>query len=80
MALNRARQSKRMDSTEDITSELPSPEPTPEEKILQQERQTAVNQALNRLSFKERTLFSSKDGVERIDETAKNQAESRLKS
>ena len=47
-------------SAEDISSELPSPELSPEEQIIRQERQDAVRRALDRLSYKDRTLFYRK--------------------
>jgi len=59
-ALNRARQCKRLENTEDIPPELPSQEPTPEEAILQQERRNAINRALDHLSSKEKILFYRK--------------------
>lgn len=59
-ALNYKRNSKMHNSFEEIASNTPSPEPNPEEQIIQQERQTAVNRALQRLSPKDKTLFYRK--------------------
>ncbi len=59
-ALNRARQIKPVFSIDDISESTASPAPTPEEIILIRERQAAVNQALQQLSSKERTLFYRK--------------------
>lgn len=59
-ALNRTRTVSHLSSTEEIPENMPSPDPTTEELILQQERQAAVNRAIQQLSFKERTLFYRK--------------------
>lgn len=59
-ALNHARQNRRHGSPEPVSAETPSPEPTPEERILQQERQATLQQALQALSPKDRTLFYRK--------------------
>lgn len=59
-ALNHARQNRRHGNPDAVSSETPSPEPTPEERILQQERKTALQQALQQLSPSERTLFYRK--------------------
>ena len=45
---------------QDIPEDIPSSEPTPEEVILQKERQSAVKNALCRLSAKDRMLFYRK--------------------
>lgn len=59
-ALNKARQNKRFDVTEDIPEETPSLEPTPEEIVLKKERQFAIDSALNKLPKKDRVLFYRK--------------------
>lgn len=59
-ALNYKRNSKVHNSIEEIASDIPSPEPNPEEQIIQQERQTAINRALQRLSPKDKILFYRK--------------------
>lgn len=59
-ALNHARNISRRRSVEEISEDIPSSEPTPEEVILQKERQSAVNNALCRLSPKDRMLFYRK--------------------
>lgn len=59
-ALNRARRTAPLEHSEEIPEDTPSPEPTPEEAILRQERQAAVNRALQQLTSKERTLFYRK--------------------
>ena len=58
-ALNRARKLRREDSTE-LTPDIPSPEPTPEERVIQQERQAALVEALQYLGDRERMLFYRK--------------------
>lgn len=60
IALNKVRQNKRFDVTEDISEETPSLEPTPEEIVLKKERQSAVERALEQLSKKDRALFYRK--------------------
>ena len=47
-------------SVEEIASDIPSPELSPDEQIIRQERQAAVNRALQRLSPKDKTLFYRK--------------------
>ena len=59
-ALNYVRNISHRGSGEEIPENLPSPEPTPEEAMIRQERQAAVNQALRRLSSKDRVLFYRK--------------------
>lgn len=59
-AINYKRNSKVHNSIEEIASDIPSPEPNPEEQIIQQERQTAINRALQRLSPKDKILFYRK--------------------
>lgn len=59
-ALNRARQNKRVHTSQELAEEVRSDEPTPEELILQRERQAAVNLALRKLSPGERLLFYRK--------------------
>ena len=59
-ALNYTRSHRRHSGIEDIPDDTPSPEPTPEEAVMQKERQSAVNSALNRLSPKDRMLFYRK--------------------
>lgn len=59
-ALNYARKSARLHSTEEISESIPSSELTPEESILQQERHMAVRHALGQLSAKESMLFYRK--------------------
>lgn len=59
-ALNYRRNTAVHSSAEDISSELPSPELSPEAQIIRQERQDAVRRALDRLSYKDRTLFYRK--------------------
>lgn len=60
VAINRARQNRHWESIENIPENTPSPELTPEEAILYQERQEAVNHAIQQLSPKERILFYRK--------------------
>ena len=59
-ALNYRRNSKMHNSVEEIASDIPSPELSPDEQIIRQERQAAVNRALQRLSPKDKTLFYRK--------------------
>ena len=59
-ALNHARRRDRQEGAGAISEHTPSPEPTPEEKVLLQERQEAVRQALGELSAGDRALFYRK--------------------
>ena len=59
-ALNYRRNAGTHHSAEELPPDLPSPELTPEERMLRQERQAAVNSALERLSTRDRTLFYRK--------------------
>ena len=59
-ALNFKRNISPHNSVEEISENMPSSGATPEEIIIQKERQTAVNHALNRLSYKDRMLFYRK--------------------
>lgn len=59
-ALNHVRSLARHSSSGEIPEYLPSSEPTPEEKILLQERQKALEKALNQLSSRDRLLFYRK--------------------
>lgn len=59
-ALNRARQIKNDLSTEEICRETVSPAPGPEEMLLLREQKKALENALAKLSRKERELFYRK--------------------
>lgn len=59
-ALNHARRISRHGGTEALSEDPPSPELTPEEVLLRQERQTALQAALEQLSAGERLLFYRK--------------------
>lgn len=59
-ALNYKRNTKMHYSIGEIVSDIPSPELNPEEQMIQQERQIAVNRALQCLSPKDKTLFYRK--------------------
>lgn len=59
-ALNKAKQIKAVISTDDLHSETISPEPGPEERLIKQEQEKALQNALNKLSRKERELFYRK--------------------
>ena len=59
-ALNYKRKTSLHSTVDDIPSDLPSQELTPEEQAIQNERQTAVNLALQRLPTKDRILFYRK--------------------
>lgn len=59
-ALNHVRSLARHSSSGEIPENHPSSEPTPEEKILLQERQKALEKALNQLSSRDRLLFYRK--------------------
>ncbi len=59
-ALNRAKQIKNDLSTEEIHTETASPSPGPEEILLRREREKALENALNKLSRKEKELFYRK--------------------
>lgn len=59
-ALNHLRTLARHTADDELSDDFPSSEPTPEEKILQQERQHALENALNQLSSRDRLLFYRK--------------------
>ena len=59
-ALDRARQLRRTDATQELSVQLPSPEPTPEQEILRREQRDALHRALGQLSAAERVLFYRK--------------------
>lgn len=59
-ALNHARRISRHGGAEAPSEDPPSPELTPEEALLHQERQTALQAALEQLSAGERLLFYRK--------------------
>lgn len=59
-ALNHARRISRHGGAEALSEDPPSPELTPEEVLLRQERQTALQAALEQLSAGERLLFYRK--------------------
>lgn len=59
-ALNYTRKLSRHNGVEEIPEDAPSSEPTPEEIMIQEERQSAVRNALGRLSPKNRMLFYRK--------------------
>ncbi len=59
-ALNYKRNGARHRNIEEIPPDTPSQEATPEEQFIQEERQAAVNRALQRLSPKDKTLFYRK--------------------
>lgn len=59
-ALNYRRGTQAHHSIEELPPDIPSPELTPEERMLRQERQAAVNGALQRLSARDRALFYRK--------------------
>lgn len=59
-ALNHARRIRRHDGPAALTAETPSPDPTPEERVLQQERQAALQRALQQRPASERALFYRK--------------------
>ena len=59
-ALNYARNISRGGSGEEISEDTPSPEASPEEAVIRQERRAAVDQALRRLTPKDRALFYRK--------------------
>lgn len=60
IALNKARQQRNSNNTEECSQELPSSEPTPEETILQRERKAAVQKAIAQLPPQSKTLFYRK--------------------
>ena len=59
-ALNYKRNIAVHSNTEEIPLNIPSQKPNPEEQILQKERQTAINRALQCLSSKDKTFFYRK--------------------
>ena len=60
VALNKRRTSASPYEEVELTVETPSLEPTPEERILQQERQRELRDAVDRLSQKDRVIFYRK--------------------
>ena len=58
-ALNKARSLRRRE-TQELTPDIPSPGPTPEERVIQQEREAALVEAIQYLGDRERMLFYRK--------------------
>ena len=59
-ALNSARRALRHSGLEELREDAPSPGPGPEEELIRRERQAALENALKRLSARDRTLFYRK--------------------
>lgn len=59
-ALNYKRRLSHYQGNEEISENTPSLEPTPEDEVMQRERQSAVNRALQSLPAKERILLYRK--------------------
>ena len=60
VALNKRRSSVSPYEEVELTAETPALEPTPEERILQQERQRELRDAVDQLSQKDRVIFYRK--------------------
>ena len=60
IALNRARQNRRLEGQEPLAPNMPSPEPSPEEALLHKERQSILAAAVRQLSQRDQLLFYRK--------------------